>query len=88
MKNMKKQSSTYKRANDGVGYVEVVNTDPDGHFMECAECGTKFDLRQLDQIAFHETHKHAPDIQYSGSNKFAPCSENWDECEVLRRSTL
>lgn len=61
--------TTYKRANDGVGWVEVLNNDSDGYFMDCGECGEKIDLRQLDQVAFHETHTPSPDIQYSGSAK-------------------
>lgn len=68
---MKKLKSTYKRANDGVGWVEVLNNDPEGHFMDCGECGEKIDLRQLDEVAFHEAHQPAPDIQYSGGVRWS-----------------
>lgn len=66
---MKKLKSTFKRANDGVGWVEVLNTNPDGHYMVCEVCGGDIDLRCLDQVAYHESHQPAPDIQYSGSSK-------------------
>lgn len=77
-----KNKTTFKRANDGIGWVEVLNTDPDGHFMACSECGEKIDLRDLDQVAFHETHKHAPDIQYSGGVRMCiHCAKSVDDCE-------
>ena len=87
---MKKLKTTFKRANDGVGWVEVPNTDPQGHFMQCDECGDKIDLRQLDQVSFHETHEHRPDIHYSGSAKIEQgfpvrmcvhCAKSVDDCE-------
>ena len=39
------------------------------HFMECSECAEMFDKRSLDEVFFHEDHKHRPDIQYSGSER-------------------
>jgi hypothetical protein len=38
------------------------------HFYKCAHCGKMVDMRQLDDVLFHETnHKPRPDIQYGGS---------------------
>jgi hypothetical protein len=38
------------------------------HFYGCARCGEMIDVRQLDDLVFHETdHKPRPDIQYGGS---------------------
>jgi hypothetical protein len=38
------------------------------HFYKCARCGEMIDMRQLDDVVFHETdHKPRPDIQYGGS---------------------
>jgi hypothetical protein len=37
------------------------------HFYKC-RCGEMVDMRQLDDVLFHETdHKPRPDIQYGGS---------------------
>ena len=37
------------------------------HFYKC-RCGEMVDMRQLDDVLFHETDdKPRPDIQYSGS---------------------
>ena len=37
--------------------------------MTCGKCGKTFDPGDLDEVLFHETHEHRPDIQYSGSKK-------------------
>jgi hypothetical protein len=38
------------------------------HFYKCEQCGKMVDLRQLDDVQFHETdHQPRPDIQYGGS---------------------
>jgi hypothetical protein len=38
------------------------------HFYKCSRCGQMVDMRQLDDVLFHETnHKPRPDIQYGGS---------------------
>jgi len=38
------------------------------HFYKCQQCGEMVDMRQLDDVLFHETdHKPRPDIQYGGS---------------------
>ena len=38
------------------------------HFYQCSRCGEMVDMRQLDDVLFHETdHKPRPDIQYGGS---------------------
>jgi len=37
------------------------------HFYKC-RCGEMVDMRQLDDVLFHETdHKPRPDIRYGGS---------------------
>lgn len=43
------------------------------HYMVCSVCGGDIDLRCLDQVAFHENHTTAPDIQYSGSVRMCGC---------------
>jgi hypothetical protein len=40
------------------------------HFYRCEECGEMVDMRQLDDVLFHENHVHRPDIQYGGSERF------------------
>ena len=38
------------------------------HFYKCGQCGEMVDMRQLDDVVFHETdHKPRPDIQSGGS---------------------
>jgi hypothetical protein len=37
------------------------------HFYKCEQCGEMVDMRQLDDVLFHEDHVHRPDIQYGGS---------------------
>jgi Zn finger protein HypA/HybF involved in hydrogenase expression len=44
-----------------------VNVPPG--MIKCGECGEAFDPASLDSVMFHETHKPAPDIQYSGSKR-------------------
>jgi hypothetical protein len=34
------------------------------HFYRCKKCGEMVDMRQLDDVLFHEDHKPRPDIQY------------------------
>jgi hypothetical protein len=37
------------------------------HFYKCSRCGEMVDVRQLDDVLFHETdHNPRPDIQYGG----------------------
>jgi hypothetical protein len=36
------------------------------HFYRCKQCGEMVDMRQLDDVLFHEDHKLRPDIQYGG----------------------
>jgi hypothetical protein len=36
------------------------------HFYRCERCGEMVDMRQLDDVLFHEDHVHRPDIQYGG----------------------
>ena len=40
-----------------------------GHFYECQQCGQMVDMRQLDEVLFHEDHVPRPDIQYDGSER-------------------
>jgi hypothetical protein len=39
------------------------------HFYRCAQCGEMVDMRQLDDVLFHEDHVQRPDIQYGGSQR-------------------
>jgi beta-galactosidase beta subunit len=39
------------------------------HFYKCQECGQVVDMRQFDDVIFHEDHVHRPDIQYGGSER-------------------
>ena len=39
------------------------------HFYQCTRCGEMVDMRQLDDVLFHEKHVHRPDIQYGGSEE-------------------
>jgi beta-galactosidase beta subunit len=39
------------------------------HFYKCKQCGQMVDMRQLDDVLFHEDHVHRPDIQYGGSEE-------------------
>jgi hypothetical protein len=79
---------TYKRAKDGVGFVEVLPADVNGHYMVCSVCGGDIDLRCLDQVAFHETHQPAPDIQYSGSIKLPTKDHKTDTTTYLQTLRL
>jgi hypothetical protein len=36
------------------------------HFYRCRKCGEMVDMRQLDNVFFHEDHMHRPDIPDSG----------------------
>lgn len=38
-------------------------------FYKCQQCGEMVDMRQLDDVLFHEDHVHRPDIQYGGSEE-------------------
>ncbi len=38
------------------------------HFYRCEQCGEMVDMRQLDDVLFHEDHVHRPDIQYGACN--------------------
>jgi hypothetical protein len=48
---------------------EKISPEEKEHFAECTECGEIFDRRSLDEVLFHQDHKHRSDIQYSGSTK-------------------
>jgi hypothetical protein len=41
------------------------------HFYKCQHCEGMVDMRQLDDVLFHEDHVHRPDIQYGGSERLA-----------------
>jgi hypothetical protein len=44
------------------------------HFYRCQQCGEMVDMRQLDDVLFHEDHIHRPDIPYGGSKRLGdPC---------------
>jgi hypothetical protein len=36
------------------------------HFYQCSRCGEMVDMRQLDDVLFHEDHVQRLDIQYGG----------------------
>jgi hypothetical protein len=44
------------------------------HFYRCQQCGDMVDMRQLDDVLFHEDHLQRPDIQYGGSQRFGESS--------------
>jgi hypothetical protein len=44
------------------------------HFYRCEQCGEMVDMRQLDDVLFHEDHVHRPDIQYGGSQRLGESS--------------
>jgi hypothetical protein len=37
------------------------------HFYRCGQCGEMVDMRQLDDVLFHEDHVQRPDMQYGAS---------------------
>src|SRR5215831_15113384 len=39
------------------------------HFYKCQQCGEMVDMRQLDDVTFHEDHVHRPDVPYGGSER-------------------
>jgi hypothetical protein len=45
---------------------DAIPEDEKIHYYRCKECGGLVDMRQLDEVLFHEDHKHRPDIPYSG----------------------
>jgi hypothetical protein len=44
------------------------------HFYRCKQCGEMVDMRQLDDVLFHEDHIPRPDIQYGGSQRLGKSS--------------
>jgi hypothetical protein len=40
--------------------------------FQCEQCGQMVDMRQLDDVLFHEDHVPRPDIQYGGSELLTP----------------
>ena len=48
---------------------EKLSGEEKTHFYVCKECGEIVDKRQLDEVLFHEDHKHRPDIQYEGPGR-------------------
>lgn len=70
-----------RRAKNSIGYCQTCYgtgfkpaEDPE-HKMKCGVCGEEFDMRRLDEVAFHETHKLSPDIQYFGFKKISPAAD-------------
>jgi hypothetical protein len=45
------------------------------HFYRCEQCGDMVDMRQLNDVLFHEDHVQRPDIQYGGSQRFGESSK-------------
>jgi hypothetical protein len=39
------------------------------HFYKCQQCLEMVDMRQLDDVLFHEDHVHSPDIHYGDSEE-------------------
>jgi hypothetical protein len=50
---------------------EKLATEEKQHFYQCQHCGEMVDMRQLDDVLFHEDHKPRPDIQYGGSKRLS-----------------
>jgi hypothetical protein len=48
---------------------EQLPADEKEHFYRCEQCGELVDMRQVDDVLFHEDHVHRPDIQYGGSQR-------------------
>jgi Fe2+ or Zn2+ uptake regulation protein len=46
-----------------------LSEDEKMQFYKCQQCGEMDDMRQLDDVLFHEDHAHRPDIQYGGSKE-------------------
>jgi|SRR4030095_5150822 hypothetical protein len=44
------------------------------HFYQCQRCGEMVDMRQLDDVLFHEDHVQRADIQYGGSQRLEESS--------------
>jgi hypothetical protein len=44
------------------------------HLYKCKQCGEMVDMRQLDDVLFHEHHVPRPDIQYGGSQRLGKSS--------------
>jgi hypothetical protein len=39
------------------------------HFYRCQQCGEMVDMRQSDDVLFHEDHTQRPGIHYGGSQR-------------------
>jgi hypothetical protein len=48
---------------------EKLSKEKQRHFYQCRGCGEMADMRQLNDVVFHEDHKQRPDIQYSGGER-------------------
>jgi hypothetical protein len=44
------------------------------HFYKCQQCGEMVEMRQLDDVLFHEDYVQRPDIQYGGSQQLGESS--------------
>jgi hypothetical protein len=44
-------------------------------FYKCQQCGEMVDMRQWDDMLFHEDHVQRPDIQYGGSKRLGESSD-------------
>jgi hypothetical protein len=44
------------------------------HCYRCEQCGDMVDMRQLDDVLFHEDHVHRTDIQSGGSQRLGELS--------------
>jgi len=49
-------------------FIELDDADKK-HFYKCKQCGEMVDMRQLDDVLYHQDHVHRPDIQYGGSKR-------------------
>jgi hypothetical protein len=50
---------------------DQLNAEEKQHFYQCQQCGEMADMRQLDDVLFHEDHKPRPDIHYEGSKRLS-----------------
>jgi hypothetical protein len=53
-----------------LGYYQL-SAEEKQHFYQCQHCGEMVNMRQLDDVLFHEDHRPRPDIQYEGSRRLS-----------------
>ena len=51
-------------------YYDHLSAEAKQHFYQC-QPWWRMDMRQLDDVLFHEDHRPRPDIQYEGSKRLS-----------------